>query len=66
VRAALSAIHERADRFRGCRWAILIRSGAALEVVRMTSLLGEQSKIEARPFVEMKDALNWLNGRDAS
>ena len=66
VRAALGAIRERADRFRGGRWAVVIPSGAVLEVVRMTSLLGEQSGIEARPFVEMKDALAWLGrpGRD--
>lgn len=60
VRAALRAIHERADWFEGSRWAVLIRPCAALEVVRMTSLLGEQSGIEARPFFVLEDALEWL------
>ena len=49
VRAALCAIGERADQLVGCRWAVLISPKSALEVVRMTSLLGERSGLEARP-----------------
>lgn len=61
VRAALRAIEERADHLGGCRWAVLIGPRSALEVVRLTSLLGERSGIEARPFVDLDDALDWLN-----
>ena len=61
VRAALRAIGERADHLGGCRWAVLISPKSALEVVRMTSLLGERSGIEARPFIDLDDALDWLN-----
>ena len=61
VRAALCAIEERAGHLDGCRWAVLISPKSALEVVRMTSLLGERSGIEARPFVDLNDALDWLN-----
>jgi hypothetical protein len=43
------------------RWAVLIGPCAALEVVRMTALLGERSGIEARPFVSLDDALEWLS-----
>jgi hypothetical protein len=65
VRAALRAIGERADELRGCRWAVLISPKSALEVVRMTSLLGEQSAIEARPFVNLNDALHWLDHNES-
>jgi hypothetical protein len=61
VRAALGAIGERAQELHGCRWAILISPKLSLEVVRMTSLLAEQSAIEARPFVNLSDALAWLD-----
>jgi hypothetical protein len=61
VRAALCAIRERTDQLDGCRWAVLISPKSALEIVRMTSLLSERSGIEARPFVDLDDALEWLN-----
>jgi hypothetical protein len=61
VRAALSAVGERAEDLRGCRWAVLIGMKSALEVVRMTSPLGERSGIEARAFACLSDALIWLD-----
>ncbi|HEX4611128.1 MAG TPA: hypothetical protein VH092_23255, partial [Urbifossiella sp.] len=50
VRAALGAIEARADRLAGCRWAVVIGPQPALEIVHLTTLLGERSGILARPF----------------
>jgi hypothetical protein len=60
VRSALSAIHKSSGRLGGSRWAVLIGPCAALEAVRMTTLLGERSGIEARPFLSLDDAHEWL------
>jgi hypothetical protein len=62
VRAALGAIEGRAGHMTGCRWAVVIRPQSALEVVRLTALLGEQSGVEARPFDSPDDALAWFGG----
>jgi hypothetical protein len=61
VRAALGAIEARAGQMTGCRWAVVIRPQSALEVVRLTALLGERSGVIARPFVSPDEALAWLD-----
>jgi hypothetical protein len=60
VRAALGVIASRAGRMAGCRWAVVIGPQTALEVVRLTTLLGEQAGVEARPFFAPADALDWF------
>jgi len=60
VRAAEGAIEARADRLGGCRWAVVIGTQPALEVVRMAALLGERAAVEARPFFAPDDALGWF------
>lgn len=62
ARAALEAIEARAGRMTGCRWAVVIGPQSALEVVRLTALLGERAGVEARPFNSPDDAMTWFGG----
>ncbi|VTR92774.1 unnamed protein product [Gemmata massiliana] len=60
VRAVTREIVVRANRLSGCRWAVVIGDQPALEVVRMTALLGERAGVEARPFFAPQEALTWF------